>query len=111
MHFPLIFHIQHLMYGLYFLPGSNFAPFEEVKVPVSNSAEFFQKSAPWRILMDLGWVRVKRYWTLKYELLLRPSTTGKFFIIILYGIKHNKYKSQYTKQNITSSTHAREWTS
>ena len=28
-----------------FLQGSNFAPFEEVKVPVSNSAEFFQKSA------------------------------------------------------------------
>ena len=28
---------------MYFLPGSNFAPFEEVKVPVSNSADFFQK--------------------------------------------------------------------
>ena len=36
-------------YGLYFFPGSDFAPFEQVKVPVSNSAEFFQKSAPWRI--------------------------------------------------------------
>ena len=43
-------------YGLYFLPGSNFAPFEEVKVPVSNSAEFFKKSAPWRIWG--GWVRI-----------------------------------------------------
>ena len=32
------------------MPGSNFARFEEVKVPVSNSADFFQKSAPWRIL-------------------------------------------------------------
>ena len=39
MHFRLfsIFSI----YGLYFLPGSNFDPFVEVKVPVSNSAEFF----------------------------------------------------------------------
>ena len=36
-------------YGLYFLPGSNFALFEKVQVPVSNSAEFFQKSASWRI--------------------------------------------------------------
>ena len=43
-------------YGLYFLPGSSFAPFEEVKVPVSNSAELFQKSAAWRILEDLGWL-------------------------------------------------------
>ena len=41
-------------YGLYFLPGSNFAPFEEVKALVSNSAEFFPKSAPWRIWEDLG---------------------------------------------------------
>ena len=39
--------------ALYFLPSSNFAPFEEVNVPVSNSAEFFRKSAPWRILEDL----------------------------------------------------------
>ena len=40
---PCIFdHIQHLQYGLHFLPGSNFAPFESVKVPVSKSAEFFQ---------------------------------------------------------------------
>ena len=50
----LIFHIRHFFYGLYFLPGSNFAPFEEVKVPVSNSAECFQKTAPWRILDDKG---------------------------------------------------------
>ena len=42
-------------YGLYFLPGSNFALFEEGKGPVSNSAKFFQKSAPWRILEELGW--------------------------------------------------------
>ena len=49
--FSLIFHIQRLgMYGLYFLPGSNFASFEEVKVPVSNSAEFFQKSG------GFGWI-------------------------------------------------------
>ena len=34
--------------------------FEEVKVPVSNSVEVFPKSAPWRILEDLGVVRVKR---------------------------------------------------
>ena len=26
--------------GLYFLPGSNFSPLEDVKVPVFNSAEF-----------------------------------------------------------------------
>ena len=44
------------MYGLYFLPCSNFAPFEEVKVPVSDSADFPQKSAPWRTLEDLGWL-------------------------------------------------------
>ena len=31
---------------------------EEVNVPVSNSAEFFQKSAPWRIVEDFGVVRV-----------------------------------------------------
>ena len=30
------------------------------EVPVSNSAEFFQKSAPWRIFEDLGVVRVNR---------------------------------------------------
>ena len=30
-------------YGLYFLPGSNFAPFEEVQVPVSNSADFLSQ--------------------------------------------------------------------
>ena len=47
--FPLIFH------GLYFLPGSKFGPFEEVKVPVSNGADsVFKKSAPWRILEDFG---------------------------------------------------------
>ena len=40
---------------LYF-SDSNSAPFEEVKVPVSNSAEFFPKSATWRILKDFGWL-------------------------------------------------------
>ena len=44
-------------YGLYFLPGSNFDPFEEVKVPVSNSAEFFQNCAP---LVDFGGFGVAR---------------------------------------------------
>ena len=45
-------------YGLYFLPGRNFAPFEEVKAPVSNSADLFflKKRAPLRILEDLGWL-------------------------------------------------------
>ena len=33
------------------MPGSNFAPFEEVKVPVSNSADFFQKKS---LLEDFG---------------------------------------------------------
>ena len=46
--FSLIFRIQHFM-ACTSLPGSNFAPFEEVKVPVSNNA-------PWRILKDLGWL-------------------------------------------------------
>ena len=41
---------------MYFLPGSYFVPFEEVKVPVSNSAFPPQKSAPLRILEDLGWI-------------------------------------------------------
>ena len=36
--------------------SSKIFPFEEVKVPVSNSAEFVQKSAPWGILEDLGWL-------------------------------------------------------
>ena len=51
--FSLIFHIQ------YFLPGINFAAFEEVKVPVSNSAEFFQKSGPMKDFGGFGVVRVK----------------------------------------------------
>ena len=37
MHFRWSF---SALYGLYFLPGSSFAAFEEVKVPISNSAEF-----------------------------------------------------------------------
>ena len=36
-----------------------FAPFEEVKVPVSNSADFYYLFAPGRILVDLGVVIVK----------------------------------------------------
>ena len=46
-------HAFSLNRGLYFLPGSNF---EEGKIPVSNSADFFQKSDPWSILQDLGWL-------------------------------------------------------
>ena len=46
-------------YGLYSLPGSNFAPFEEVKVPVSNSDEFFQKKCPFENFGGFGVVRVK----------------------------------------------------
>ena len=38
-------------YDLYFLPGSDFAPIEEVNVPVNNSAEFLE---------DLGWLGWKR---------------------------------------------------
>ena len=41
MHFRCSFIFS--THGLYFLPGSNFAPFEKVKVPVSSSAEYFQK--------------------------------------------------------------------
>ena len=55
--FSLIFHIQHL-YGLYFLPGSNFAPFEEVKVPVSNGAEFKNKKCHLEDFDGFGVVRV-----------------------------------------------------
>ena len=42
------------LYGLYFLPGSNCAPFEEV--PVSNSGDFSQKvpQKDWRIWGLLG---------------------------------------------------------
>ena len=61
----LIFKMHHAFcwsfifstYGLYFLPGSIFAPFEEVKVPVSNSADFFPKKCP---LEDLGGFEVVR---------------------------------------------------
>ena len=42
-------------YGLYFF-ASNLAPLEEVKVPVSNRAEFFQKVPLGRILEELGGV-------------------------------------------------------
>ena len=57
MHFRLTFIFS--TYGLHFLAGSNFAPFQEVKVPVSNSVDFFfQKSVPW-ILEDLRVIRVK----------------------------------------------------
>ena len=49
--------------GLYFSPGSNF---EEVKVPVPNSAEFSLKSAPWR---NWGWLGFKNVWcTVHYKL-------------------------------------------
>ena len=45
------------MYGLYYLPGSNFAPFEDVKVQYQFQIVLikkYKKSAPWRILEDLG---------------------------------------------------------
>ena len=38
--------------------SSKIFPFEEVKVPVSNSAEFVQKSAPWGDFGGFGVVRV-----------------------------------------------------
>ena len=44
---------------MHFLPGSNFATFEEVKVPVSNSAEFFQKDVPLEDFEGFRVVRVK----------------------------------------------------
>ena len=52
MHFRWSFIFSN--YGLYFLPGSNFAPFKEVKVPVSNSAEFVP-------LEDFGMVMVNAF--------------------------------------------------
>ena len=64
-------------YGMYFLPGSNFAPFEEVKVPVSNSTEFFQKSATWRILEDLGVVEFYDYNLIIILLLLMVGVDDK----------------------------------
>ena len=48
-------------YSLYFLPGSNFAPFEKVKVPVSNSSDFFPKKVPQRILEDLEWLGLIKF--------------------------------------------------
>ena len=48
--------------NLYFLPGSNVAPFEEVKVPVSNSAEFFQK------------VTLGGFWVVRVNDLILPHT-------------------------------------
>ena len=45
---------------MYFLPGSNFAPFEEVKVPVSNSADFFPKKCPLEDFLRFGVVRVNK---------------------------------------------------
>ena len=47
-----------MAYTLYFLPGSNFAPFEEVKVPVSNSANLFPKKRPLEDFGAFGVVRV-----------------------------------------------------
>ena len=59
--FSFIVYIRH--YDLYFLPGTHVVilpPFEEVKAPVSNSADFFPKKCPledfWRILEDLWWL-------------------------------------------------------
>ena len=47
------------------------APFEEVKVPVSNSAEFFKnKSATGRILMDLGWLGFRWDWIFVFYFVL-----------------------------------------
>ena len=57
-------------YGLYFLPGSNFATFEEVRVPVSNSAEYFKKSAPWMILEDFGWLGLNKI--MSNNMLIKP---------------------------------------
>ena len=59
MHFRWSFTFS--TYGLYFLPGRNFAPFEEVKVPVSNSAEFSQKKCPLEDFAGFGVVRVNKY--------------------------------------------------
>ena len=42
-----------------FLPRSNFAPFEEMKVPVSNSAEFSPKKYPLEDFGGFGVVRVE----------------------------------------------------
>ena len=44
---------------VYFLPGSNFAPFEEVKVPVSNGAEFVKKKCHLEDFDGFGVVGVK----------------------------------------------------
>ena len=56
MHFrwPFIFST----YGLCSLPSSNFAPFEEVTAPVSNSAEFSSKNNPLEDFAGFGVVRV-----------------------------------------------------
>ena len=51
MHFRLSF--TSSSYGPYFLPGHNFAPFEEMKVLASYSVDFVPKKCP---LEDLGWI-------------------------------------------------------
>ena len=56
--FVLIFHIQHLWPALLAGYCSNFVPFEEVKVPVSNSAEFFQRKCPLEDFGGFGVVKV-----------------------------------------------------
>ena len=89
-------------YGLYFVPGSNFAPFKEEKVPVSNSAEFFQKECP---LEDFGGFGGGLCWMLDIIISLKPlHTIGKVSLnasilyknqeIHMYVIKTNLWKFQ-----------------
>ena len=53
-------------YGLYFLPGSNFSTFEEVKMPVSYSADFFSKKVTlWGFWEDLRWSGLLHMYTNK----------------------------------------------
>ena len=53
--------VMYMYMYMYFLPGRNFAPFEEVKVPVSNSADCFPKKCPMEDFGGFGVVRVKGY--------------------------------------------------
>ena len=78
----LIIRIQHLMActscQLLILPH-----LKRWKVPISNSAEFSPKSAPWRILEDLGWSGlIYRVNSSSFPKVARWSHTGEFWISI-----------------------------
>ena len=80
-------------YSLYFLPGRNFAPLEEVKVPLSKSAEFFPKSGPWGILQDLGWFGLNCTYSLKFTIVTNRTEFPTWHGIRVHvKAKHSDWK-------------------